>query len=867
MRIEDISPRDENTTLRYNRDYQSVAGKALCCALSADGARAYLGGHSGVWRSDDGGATWWHPEWPQPPAGSTAVPGSLAVTNVYDLLISPLSNDVVLAATGRDSHRPDRSGIYRSVDGGLNWTLVHQFTRVAGGQTQVSQLVGSLAVAPDDPGLMFAAGGFGVARSTDAGATWSESFPALAPDHSVWYVVVGRAEGGGRRVYAAGSRVWYSLDGGLTWSEDAQPVSVGSPADGAGQCARSMAIHPTDSRLLYLAVGDVTLWRAEYTSAADGLWTQLAAPRADYPGTTASGTTFVLAQATTEGEFYLLVSDRRTLHFAAGEPTTTLQWTRIEDVHCHLDPHGLAITPDFHRQLPYGPIPPTFGRVLLVNDGGANYSTDGAQTWGNGRGVSTLGIVNVAINALPGAPPAICMGMGDNSGFSSPDGGQTWETQDYVGGDNDCCFADPKQPSRLLVFAPRHGAGAVYVYSGPGGEPPDASWGTPHRRAILYPPAIPGGGARRFGCNMVSNFVNDGYRPLVLTRAGEAPRPDGDLVTIRFTDQASLLLRTTRISEITSPEDWVTSATEESPSVKAFQQGPPLPSLAVGAVQASGGHASPVFYVGDGSRLWKWTAGMADWLPLVPGPIVNGRPRPATARRFFVDSYRPQLIYVLDRDHILRSQTGGTTWLVDAALERALTEDGAFPFEIPNDGNPGQALVRDVLFDPERPGCRFAVGPAGVFHTLDGLAWSPLIRSSAIAMRPNNAAYDSVSCPRALYVATSNRGLLRVAPLPPDWDYAMGSVQAAEGRITLLRVHDRGTKYGPPHDQMDVEVVVWLDSEPEKAFGFQLRSDGRDAMGKLALLRDAFNGNRRVRIDFVRSGCRNAHIIRVMNRD
>jgi hypothetical protein len=75
LHIEDVSPRDDNTELHFNRDYQSVAGKALCCALSTDGARAYLGGHSGVWRSDDGGETWWHLEWPQPPPESPPSPG------------------------------------------------------------------------------------------------------------------------------------------------------------------------------------------------------------------------------------------------------------------------------------------------------------------------------------------------------------------------------------------------------------------------------------------------------------------------------------------------------------------------------------------------------------------------------------------------------------------------------------------------------------------------------------------------------------------------------------------------------------------------------------------------------------------------
>jgi hypothetical protein len=74
----------------------------------------------------------------------------------------------------------------------------------------------------------------------------------------------------------------------------------------------------------------------------------------------------------------------------------------------------------------------------------------------------------------------------------------------------------------------------------------------------------------------------------------------------------------------------------------------------------------------------------------------------------------------------------------------------------------------------------------------------------------------------------------------------------ASGKVTLLRVHDMGTKYGPPTDQIDVEVVIWLDSQPGKAFGFQLRNDGnRPArQGMLDILRDAFNNNWTVTIDY-----------------
>jgi len=72
------------------------------------------------------------------------------------------------------------------------------------------------------------------------------------------------------------------------------------------------------------------------------------------------------------------------------------------------------------------------------------------------------------------------------------------------------------------------------------------------------------------------------------------------------------------------------------------------------------------------------------------------------------------------------------------------------------------------------------------------------------------------------------------------------------GKVTTLRVHDVGTKYGPASDQIDVEVVITLSNEAGKAFGFQLRNDGNRPVrsGMLDLLRDAFNNNWTVNIDY-----------------
>jgi hypothetical protein len=86
------------------------------------------------------------------------------------------------------------------------------------------------------------------------------------------------------------------------------------------------------------------------------------------------------------------------------------------------------------------------------------------------------------------------------------------------------------------------------------------------------------------------------------------------------------------------------------------------------------------------------------------------------------------------------------------------------------------------------------------------------------------------------------------------------------GQLSLLRVHDRGTKYGPPSDQIDVEVVVQFRNRPNDAFGFQLRDDpqGPARGGMLGLLRDGFNHGWNVTIDYdIATGHHNGVAMRV----
>ena len=91
-------------------------------------------------------------------------------------------------------------------------------------------------------------------------------------------------------------------------------------------------------------------------------------------------------------------------------------------------------------------------------------------------------------------------------------------------------------------------------------------------------------------------------------------------------------------------------------------------------------------------------------------------------------------------------------------------------------------------------------------------------------------------------------------------------LRQATGRVTMLRVHDVGTKYGPASDQIDVEVVIKLSTQTGKAFGFKLRDDNNAParQGMLSLLRDAFANNYNTTIDYeIDPGKNNGVIIRV----
>ena len=92
-------------------------------------------------------------------------------------------------------------------------------------------------------------------------------------------------------------------------------------------------------------------------------------------------------------------------------------------------------------------------------------------------------------------------------------------------------------------------------------------------------------------------------------------------------------------------------------------------------------------------------------------------------------------------------------------------------------------------------------------------------------------------------------------------------VEATTGKVTLLRINRVGGSYGPASDKLDAEVIIKMSSKPDYAFGFQLRKDNDEIthQAMLTVLRESYNSDRNVKIEYTREGSKkNLFIIRVI---
>jgi len=188
----------------------------------------------------------------------------------------------------------------------------------------------------------------------------------------------------------------------------------------------------------------------------------------------------------------------------------------------------------------------------------------------------------------------------------------------------------------------------------------------------------------------------------------------------------------------------------------------------------------------------------------------------------------------------------------------------SFATDITSNLPPG-LQVRTLAVDPEFTHTVYVGTQAGVFRGQlppggSFWFWTPYNTGLPPAVIINRLTFHPTS--GVLRAGSFGRSAFEVYT-----DSPFGGLVEVEGKVSLIRVNEIGTGYGPPADFMDTDVEVWLDTQPGRAFGFQLRQDAGEAdhAGMLKLLRDAFDNNRPVQLDVIRTGVRNGRVIRVMD--
>ncbi len=171
---------------------------------------------------------------------------------------------------------PDRvSGVFRSLDGGATWSPINTGLPLALGKVNQVQDVSALAMHPgNDQVLWAAARDYSLANSgsiyktIDGGANWTDSGNGLRGQADIRALAVDPSDPTGNTLYASGAgtpanpgSVYKSEDGGASW----RSISIGLPADSA----LAIAVDPFNYDLLHAGT-NTGIWSLTQVPDDDG---------------------------------------------------------------------------------------------------------------------------------------------------------------------------------------------------------------------------------------------------------------------------------------------------------------------------------------------------------------------------------------------------------------------------------------------------------------------------------------------------------------------------------------------------------------------------------------------------------------------
>ncbi len=210
---------------------------------------------NGILKTTDRGLTWTH---------LAATVDNPAFNNVARIVVDPANADVVLAATTVGRYKESvlqRSSIYRSTDGGLNWTEVHAITELGtfGRVKKVQQIVAD----PTNFNILYATvDEGGILKSVNAGVNWAYVNTGIADFTGRFELAISPVDH--NRLYASAegashSELWISTNGGGSWSETFESGTEPNWLGAQGWYDNTIVCHPTNTNIVY--VGGIRLWQ------------------------------------------------------------------------------------------------------------------------------------------------------------------------------------------------------------------------------------------------------------------------------------------------------------------------------------------------------------------------------------------------------------------------------------------------------------------------------------------------------------------------------------------------------------------------------------------------------------------------------
>ncbi|MDQ2681684.1 MAG: hypothetical protein M3Y21_11815, partial [Candidatus Eremiobacteraeota bacterium] len=440
------SPPPAYSRLKWREVGPAISGGRVSAVVGTvgDPNLYYIGSAGGgVWKTQDGGATW------------EAVFEKEAVAAIGDVAIDPKDSKTVWVGTGEANPRNDVSygdGVYRSIDAGATWKNMglkktRQISRVLiDPQNPKVVLVGAL-------GDLFAdSTDRGVYRSEDDGKTWKQTL-YVGPSSGVSDMVMNQKDPNVlyagiwqfRRepwTFHSGGKddgLYKSTDGGKSWTK---LTGHGLPSGDVGRIG--LALAPSDPNVVYATIESKAgiLWRSDDAGAN---WKLV------------SSDTLVDQRPFYFSHLMVDPSDKNHV-YAVSEMLAESKdgGKKFKEIatDVHVDYHAMWIAPNNSK------------RMMTGEDGGYALTVDGGKHWSFSRNIPIGEVYHVGLSQNEN-PYTLCGGFQDNSGWCipsnslDPSGILARHAISVTGGDGEWAVPDPVDP-RYIWSDSENGALTLY---------------------------------------------------------------------------------------------------------------------------------------------------------------------------------------------------------------------------------------------------------------------------------------------------------------------------------------------------------------------------------------------------------------------